>query len=229
MSRPSLLYSLYLDSQTPNRYRTMERGHSGRKDLSVPRYGRKLFCSRQCIQIPIPVCLNLICSLLVWMIITFQWMWDCYSSQPGGNHVSDFVCAIRVLVDLPLSTSCWLIILLLREIGFDFVLIWMFWACVKRAVESGGSTRNSREDLYGSRNYRGSNSSLNDGRFPFFIEFIVWFVSTSYSACCLFFCFFLSPTNFSTFFMFEFIFVSLHLGLIWFIYFIYLFFCLFSM
>lgn len=35
-----------------------------------------------------------------------------------------------------------------------------------RAVESGGSTRNSREDLYGSRNYRGSNSSLNDGRLP---------------------------------------------------------------
>lgn len=97
-------------------------------------------------------------------------MWDCYSSQPGGNHVSDFVCAIRVLVDLPLSTSCWLIILLLREIGFDFVLIWMFWACVKRAVESGGSTRNSREDLYGSRNYRGSNSSLNDGRFPFLLN-----------------------------------------------------------
>ena len=37
-----------------------------------------------------------------------------------------------------------------------------------RAVESGGSTRNSREDLYGSRNYRGSNSSLNDGRFHSF-------------------------------------------------------------
>ena len=122
------------------------------------------------------------------------------------------LCAIRVLVDLPLSTSCWLIILLLREIGFDFVLIWMFWACVKRAVESGGSTRNSREDLYGSRNYRGSNSSLNDGRFPFFflLNHRVVFVSTSYSACCLFFVFFLSPTNFSTFFMFEFIFVSLH-------------------
>lgn len=26
---------------TANRYRPMERGHSGRKDLSVPRYGRK--------------------------------------------------------------------------------------------------------------------------------------------------------------------------------------------
>jgi hypothetical protein len=42
-----------------------------------------------------------------------------------------------------------------------------------RAVESGGSTRNSREDLYGSRNYRGSNSSLNDGRFPPFFYFLV--------------------------------------------------------
>ena len=31
-------------------------------------------------------------------------------------------------------------------------------------VESGGSTRSSREDLYSSRGYRGSNSSLNDGR-----------------------------------------------------------------
>ncbi|XP_046645500.1 patronin-like isoform X5 [Daphnia pulicaria] len=67
LSRRGSNSSLHGDSQTPNRYRTMERGHSGRKDLSVPRYG-----------------------------------------------------------------------------------------------QSGGSTRNSREDLYGSRNYRGSNSSLND-------------------------------------------------------------------
>lgn len=39
----AVVFALPIDSQTPNRYRTMERGHSGRKDLSVPRYGRKLF------------------------------------------------------------------------------------------------------------------------------------------------------------------------------------------
>ncbi|XP_046460059.1 patronin-like isoform X28 [Daphnia pulex] len=39
LSRRGSNSSLHGDSQTPNRYRTMERGHSGRKDLSVPRYG----------------------------------------------------------------------------------------------------------------------------------------------------------------------------------------------
>lgn len=33
-----------VETQTPSRYRTMERaGHSGRKDLSVPRYGGRKY------------------------------------------------------------------------------------------------------------------------------------------------------------------------------------------
>jgi hypothetical protein len=74
-----------------------------------------------------------------------------------------------------------------------------------RAVESGGSTRNSREDLYGSRNYRGSNSSLNDGRFPpFFLFFSLSQQLVRILSLCPFLICFESPTNFSTFFMFEF-------------------------
>jgi len=88
---------------TANRYRPTERGHSGRKDLSVPRYGRKF---------------NL-CFL--------EHLFFLYSMM-------HFLISARLILHVS-------------------------------KLDAGGSVRSSREDLYSSRNYRGSNTSLNDGRF----------------------------------------------------------------
>ena len=38
--------------------------------------------------------------------------------------------------------------------------------CLHDVESAGGSARGSREDLYSSRGYHGSNSSLNDGTVP---------------------------------------------------------------
>ena len=51
---------------------------------------------------------------------------------------------------------------------------------VMHVVESAGSARGSREDLYSARNYRGSNSSLNDGMsLPVVVVVLVFVVANS--------------------------------------------------
>lgn len=57
-----------VESQSANRYRTMERGHTGRKDLSVPRYGRKFsfFLS----------------FVMVWHVLLLLYLYVIYLDQP---------------------------------------------------------------------------------------------------------------------------------------------------